>query len=93
MLILTRAENEKIKIGDDIEIMVVRVTGRKVRLGIECPDTLHVVRSELECDHTWTMITIGGGGYVKKCSRCTKIEDQEGRKVTYHRLQELKGDT
>lgn len=47
MLVLTRKEGEKIRIGDDIVISVVRVTGDKVRIGIEAPAALTVLREEL----------------------------------------------
>jgi carbon storage regulator len=46
MLVLTRKENEKIRIGDDIVITVVR-TGDRVRLGIEAPGNMVVLRDEL----------------------------------------------
>lgn len=47
MLVLSRAEAESILIGDDIRITVIRVGGDKVRLGIEAPRDLHIVREEL----------------------------------------------
>ncbi|GHT24297.1 hypothetical protein FACS189419_09160 [Planctomycetales bacterium] len=46
MLVLTRKENEKILIGNDIVITIVR-TGDRVRLGIEAPSTMTVLRAEL----------------------------------------------
>jgi carbon storage regulator len=46
MLVLTRKEDEKIRIGDDIVITVVR-TGERVRLGIEAPADMVVLREEL----------------------------------------------
>ena len=36
MLVLSRRENERIKLGDSIVVTVVRVSRDKVRLGIEC---------------------------------------------------------
>ena len=48
MLILTRRYNEKVLIGDDIEVMVVRIDGQQVRLGITVPKHINVRRSELE---------------------------------------------
>jgi carbon storage regulator len=47
MLVLTRKENEKIQIGDNITITVVRTSGDKVRLGIEAPADMKVLRTEL----------------------------------------------
>lgn len=47
MLVLTRRENERLLIGDNIWITVVRVTPEQVRLGIEAPPDVKVVREEL----------------------------------------------
>ena len=48
MLVLSRRESERIKLGDSIVVTVVRVTGDRVRLGIEAPSDVLVLRSELE---------------------------------------------
>ena len=48
MLVLSRRERERIKLGDSIVVTVVRVTGDKVRLGIEAPPDVLVLRDELE---------------------------------------------
>lgn len=45
MLVITRRPEEYITIGDDIKIMVVRVKGQYVRIGIECPKDMIVIRS------------------------------------------------
>lgn len=47
MLVLTRRKDEKIMIGDDIEIMVVEIRGDKVRLGVSAPATVAVHRQEV----------------------------------------------
>jgi carbon storage regulator len=47
MLILTRKKDEAIRLGEDIRIVVVQVKGGQVRIGIECPPTLRVLREEL----------------------------------------------
>lgn len=47
MLVLTRKVNEQIRIGNDIVITVVRLAGDKVRLGIEAPKEVPVLRAEL----------------------------------------------
>ena len=39
MLVLSRKESERIRLGDSIVVTVVRVSGDKVRLGIERPRT------------------------------------------------------
>lgn len=50
MLVLTRKQNEKIRIGDNITITVVRMKGKSVRLGIEAPHNVNVLRGELVFD-------------------------------------------
>lgn len=47
MLILTRKESERIYLGDDIVLTVVRIGGDKVRIGVEAPSDLRVLRLEL----------------------------------------------
>jgi carbon storage regulator len=47
MLTLTRKAGQKIRIGDDIEIVVREIRGRQVRLGISAPEGLTVYREEL----------------------------------------------
>ena len=47
MLVLSRKVGERILIGPDIAVTVVRVTGGGVRLGIEARPELPVVREEL----------------------------------------------
>jgi len=48
MLVLSRRENERIKLGNSIVVTVVRVSRDKVRLGIEAPSDMLVLREELE---------------------------------------------
>jgi len=47
MLVLTRKYQEKIKIGDNITITILRMKGKAVRLGIEAPTDVPVIRGEL----------------------------------------------
>ncbi len=47
MLVLSRLVGEKIYIGQNIVLTVVEVDRNKVRLGIEAPREIPVVRSEL----------------------------------------------
>lgn len=48
MLVLTRKTDETIKIGDDVEITVIRVRGNSVRIGIKAPKEIRVTRGELD---------------------------------------------
>ena len=47
MLVLSRKNNEQIRIGNDIVLTVVDIRGDKVRLGIEAPKEVAVHRSEV----------------------------------------------
>jgi carbon storage regulator len=47
MLVLTRRLGEEIVIADDIRVTILDLTGQKVRLGIEAPASVQVVRQEL----------------------------------------------
>ena len=47
MLVLTRKGQEQIRIGEDITITILRIQGRTVRVGIDAPRQIRVVRGEL----------------------------------------------
>lgn len=48
MLILSRRESERVHLGDDIVLTIVRVNGDKVRIGVEAPAHIKILRTELE---------------------------------------------
>ena len=48
MLVLSRKESERIKLGNAITVTVIRVSGGKVRLGIDAPPDIRVLREELD---------------------------------------------
>lgn len=52
MLVLSRKVGERILIGENIAVTVVRVTGGGVRLGVEAPSDMAVVRQELKTRQT-----------------------------------------
>lgn len=47
MLVLSRKAGERILIGDDVVITVVRIGPHSVHIGIEAPETMNIVRSEI----------------------------------------------
>lgn len=49
MLVLTRKQSEMIQIGDDIVISVIHVGRQTVKIGIQAPTAIRVLRLEL-CD-------------------------------------------
>ena len=48
MLVLSRKVGEKVRIGDHVEITVVRISQNSVRLGIDAPRDFQIVRRELK---------------------------------------------
>jgi len=46
MLVVTLRKDEKVLIGDNVKIMVVEIRGTQVRLGIQAPDNLLVLREK-----------------------------------------------
>lgn len=48
MLVLSRRVGEVLTIGENIKITVTRIKGDKVRIGIEAPKEVRVLRGELK---------------------------------------------
>jgi carbon storage regulator len=48
MLVLSRKESQRIRLGDSIVITIVKISGDKVRVGIDAPSSVLVLRDELE---------------------------------------------
>jgi len=47
MLVLSRKSGERILIGDDIKITIVRIGPNSVRIGVDAPGQMSIVREEL----------------------------------------------
>jgi carbon storage regulator len=50
MLVLTRKQNEAIKIGGDIEIKILGIEGEQIKLGIDAPKSVDIYRKEIYAD-------------------------------------------
>ena len=61
MLVLTRKPGEKINIGSDITLTVLEIRGNKIRLGIDAPKEIPVLRAELN-DYLGTEGGLVGAG-------------------------------
>jgi carbon storage regulator len=48
MLVLSRNENDSIEIGREIVVTILSVKGGKVRVGIEAPQDVNIVRTEIK---------------------------------------------
>ncbi len=47
MLVLSRKPSESVNIGDEVKIVVLSVSGKQVRIGIEAPSNIAVHREEI----------------------------------------------
>lgn len=50
MLVLSRKVGDSIKIGDNIEIVVNRISGNRVTIGVEAPKDVRILRGEVELE-------------------------------------------
>lgn len=65
MLVLDRDANETINIGADVEITVLRISSKKVRLGIKAPKDVPVLRNEIFRKGKEEKQGIQGGNHLK----------------------------
>jgi len=59
MLVLTRKAHERIVIDGNIVIEVLEVLGNRVRIGIQAPDGVSILREELLTREKKTTSTVG----------------------------------
>jgi carbon storage regulator CsrA len=77
MLVLTRKSKQQIRVGENVVITILKVKGQSVRVGIEAPQHVRVVRAELplfeDADDAAGSIeiapgkTVSVGGSAEKC--------------------------
>jgi carbon storage regulator len=72
MLVLSRKVGERILVGDEIRITVVRLTNGGVRLGIEAPADMSVLREEVKRQDVKRQDVKGEGGTVPAGAQCTE---------------------
>ena len=68
MLVLSRKSNESIIIGDQVKVTIVKVQGNKVRIAIEAPEDVRVLRHELAHWHEASFDEIDAS--ARPCAAC-----------------------
>jgi carbon storage regulator len=76
LLILTRKRNERIMIGDSIEVIVVDIRGEQVQLGINAPKAIPVHRREV-----YEAIVRENGHVVAKTPRKERLPNNHHNRV------------
>ncbi|MCH8970449.1 MAG: carbon storage regulator [Planctomycetes bacterium] len=74
MLVLSRKTSEQIKIGENITVTVVHVKGKVVRLGIDAPRNMRILRTELISDDEES--SASGEAVVHAASHAEPTEDE-----------------
>lgn len=64
MLVLSRKALQSVIIGEDVKITVIRVEGNQVRIGIEAPNDVRILRGELAGDCDELVATAGACGHL-----------------------------
>ncbi len=47
MLVITRQPGDSILIGEDIKVIILEVSGDKIKIGIDAPRSVRIMRSEV----------------------------------------------
>ena len=68
MLVLTRKNGESIVINHQITVTVVRLSGNRVRLGIEAPEEVSIKRGEIQAPLTGTPVPEPHVGGLHECA-------------------------
>ncbi len=84
MLVLTRKLNERIQIGDKITVSILRIKGNSVRVGIEAPRQVRVVRGELPpkeaAEEVVDLSELAEGAFRSRLADQTALSDGQGEK-------------
>lgn len=71
MLVLSRKPGEKILIGDNITVTVVEVVGNRVRIALDAPPHVSILRSELVEGHDRAPVVKGPPKRPRELERAT----------------------
>lgn len=78
MLVLSRKSGQQIRIGDEITVTIVKSQGNTVRIGIEAPKEVRVVRAELPPLQT----TANAAPPAASRPRRSNIEEEASRRLS-----------
>ena len=84
MLVLSRKQNEKIRIGSNIIITILGVSENQVKIGIEAPNDVKILREEIFENikkHT-----------VEASEKSKEIKDADLAKLSINKLNKSKSD-
>jgi carbon storage regulator len=62
MLVLSRKPGERILIGNEVKITVIRIGPNSVRIGIDAPGHLNIVREELCLNAEQSALAVSSSG-------------------------------
>lgn len=62
--LFSRKQGQQIVVGSSVVVTIVRVSGDKVRIGIEAPDDMRVLRGELQPHDELAGVTLSVAGGV-----------------------------
>ena len=91
MLVLSRKQTERLRLGKDIVVTVLRVGGDKVRLGIEAPSDVVILRDELQPYDTAVGDTSAAEKDASSVSRESKRIGRQRRRLVRPRLARGRG--
>ena len=62
MLVIQRRAGEAVLIGEDVEITVIDITASRVKLGIQAPAQITILRKEIQMAAAENLAAAGGAG-------------------------------
>lgn len=83
MLVLTRKSKQQIRVGQDVVITILRVKGQSVRVGIEAPSDVRVVRAELPLFEETSSLEIAPGKSVTTGKTTTSFTNDRGSESSH----------
>ena len=82
MLVLSRKVGERLVIGGNITVVISRVAGNRVTIGIEAPDDVRIVRGELQPQRE----TLTGAAADPAVAKAAVHSEQHAREFAIPRL-------